>query len=832
MSDKANRCRNVEKEIVAFLYREYRVLKSQLAKSIGTCCPKMGDLDIFHHAQTMSIRILFLAFVEARGCSPEKNLTSVLTLAPLPDLQLSWSDINGLVGAIACSFAKDSGYLENLNNLKISKKICCSVWKIIEYFRRYDADASILGIIFEQSTNDFEELSTNHSDKKTTKRKKDGIFYTPPHITRHIVEQAVGGWLADRRKEIGFAELPQIPDTALDPKQSRKSLKAIEKKSLALHISAWEAYQKALSNIKVLDPACGSGAFLNEVFDYLYSEGQTINNELARLRATPSLFRWDTHILANNIYGVDINRESVEITKLSLWLKTANKNEKLTYLEDNIKCGNSLIDDPNIAGELAFDWQSEFPEIMESGGFDVVVGNPPYVFAREKITAIEKDYYSRHYQSAQYQVNTYLLFIEKSIDLIKKGYGRCSLIVPNAWLMVSSAERLRALLLEQTTICSITNLMGQPFESASVETIILETKKTVADKSHDIKVFFNDDDNNQFVFSHPKLQAEFAKNPGSELKIFAHGSDTDVLKKIKKDCLPLHELYEVKSGLMAYSAGKGRPRQSPEDVKNRIYDFKEKIDDKTHKYLDGKNVGRYWHRWEGAYLRYGDNLAYPSRFEFFSNPVIIVREITGKHPRSLSCTYSDGSETLLFNRSNIAIAARCPENDLRFLLGLINSSLMSYYYMRSTPKSVRKLFPKIILADLKKIPTKSVSAEIQQPVIKAVERMLKHKKELIELSDSFLNLIKLEFDVTKNSRDLKSWHTLEQRAFLTALEKNIKPHTITLAQKSEWLKHFETEKTKAQSLNLQIENLDAEINAMVYVLYGLTQDEIAIVEKG
>ena len=130
----------------------------------------------------------------------------------------------------------------------------------------------------------------------------------------------------------------------------------------------------------MLDPACGSGAFLNEVFDCLYREGQTINYELTRLSGGQAhLFKWDTHILKNNIFGVDINKESVELTKLGLWIKTANRNEKLTYLDDNIRCGNSLIDDPSVSGELAFKCEEEFNEIMKKGCFDVVVGNPPYL---------------------------------------------------------------------------------------------------------------------------------------------------------------------------------------------------------------------------------------------------------------------------------------------------------------------------------------------------------------------------------------------------------------------------------------------------------------------
>ena len=131
-----------------------------------------------------------------------------------------------------------------------------------------------------------------------------------------------------------------------------------------------------LTSIKVLGPACGSGAFLNQAFDFLYAEGQRVNKEIAKFKGMQfSLFGLDKDILKNNIFGVDLNAESVEITKLSLWLKTAKKTDPLTSLDDNIKCGNSLIDDKEIAGEKAFKWEVEFKEIMKNGGFDVVIGN-------------------------------------------------------------------------------------------------------------------------------------------------------------------------------------------------------------------------------------------------------------------------------------------------------------------------------------------------------------------------------------------------------------------------------------------------------------------------
>lgn len=178
----------------------------------------------------------------------------------------------------------------------------------------------------------------------------------------------------------------------------------------------------------MLDPACGSGAFLNEVFDFLFQEGQVINGMLEMLYGGQiNLFRWDTHILSRNIFGVDINRESVEITKLSLWLKTANRNEKLSYLDDNVRAGNSLIKDQDVAGELAFDWKIAFPNIMAAGGFDVVLGNPPYVDseAMTKVWSQERDYIAKHFRYTKGNWDLYVAFLELGCDLITPdGYQR------------------------------------------------------------------------------------------------------------------------------------------------------------------------------------------------------------------------------------------------------------------------------------------------------------------------------------------------------------------------------------------------------------------------
>lgn len=156
---------------------------------------------------------------------------------------------------------------------------------------------------------------------------------------------------------------------------------------------------KKLKEIKIIDPACGSGAFLNKAADLLLEIHEKLSDMIYANRKDNLDYLWDSidvrrEILINNIYGVDINNESVDITKLAMFLKVAKKGLKLPNLDKNIKCGNSLIDNSDIAGDKAFNWEEEFKEVFDEGGFDVVIGNPPYVRVQEiphnELTTMQK----------------------------------------------------------------------------------------------------------------------------------------------------------------------------------------------------------------------------------------------------------------------------------------------------------------------------------------------------------------------------------------------------------------------------------------------------------
>ena len=261
-----------------------------------------------------------------------------------------------------------------LDNIKIDDQLLYKhTLNLSNYDFESEVSVNILGHIFEHSLTEIEniqaQLEGTEIDKSKTKRKKDGVFYTPKYITKYIVDNTVDKLCEEKKTEIGIQEA--------DYEKERKGRK---KATLTALQNKLDTYREWLLQLTICDPACGSGAFLNQALEFLIAEHTYINELEAKLYNAPLILsRVENTILENNLFGVDINEESVEIAKLSLWLRTAQKGRKLTTLNDNIKCGNSLIDDPEVAGDKAFHWEKEFPEVFNRGGFDVVIGNPPYV---------------------------------------------------------------------------------------------------------------------------------------------------------------------------------------------------------------------------------------------------------------------------------------------------------------------------------------------------------------------------------------------------------------------------------------------------------------------
>src|SRR3989344_868662 len=423
-----------QEEITKKFYKEYRALRLRLIDEIRKNNPTCSFNTILEKAQKIVDRIVFATFCEDVGLLPENKLAEVVEYTEKGGLDIPiWEIMKRFFVAIDKGSEKmemPHGYNgelfkpdAELDSLIIGNDICREFVNIGRFDFREDLTVNILGHIFEQSITDIEELKTLHvpeeENKSRSKRKKDGIYYTPEYIVDFIVSSTLGKHVED------------LETTMLEKHDVKEGITGSNYTKRA--VAAYHEYLDAISKITVLDLACGSGAFLVKVFDYLRKEHERVAQILEELTGKKSMDTDDGMIktlLHRNIYGVDLNAESVEITKLSLWLKTAQKGKKLEELKESIKCGNSLIDAPEVAGEKAFVWKKEFGDILDSGGFDIVVGNPPWGANIDK----EAAWLGEHYpDSTKHAKDTYKLFMDKGLQLLKEN-GHFGYIIPSTFL--------------------------------------------------------------------------------------------------------------------------------------------------------------------------------------------------------------------------------------------------------------------------------------------------------------------------------------------------------------------------------------------------------------
>ncbi len=592
-------------------------------------------------------------------------------------------------------------------------------------------DADVLGNIYEQYL--------GHILKKTDKRaklaegkahrKEQGIYYTPTYVVDYIVKNTVGELAKDKKFD--------------------------------------------LKNIKILDPACGSGSFLMKAFDYLVTLDKKKNGEVDQtkldLTGASATYGRKVEILKDNIFGVDLDPKAVEIAQLNLLLKAAEKKHRLPTLQENIKVGNSLIDDSSIAGERALKWEEQFKGIIANGGFDVVIGNPPYIFARsQKFSDAEKKYYYQNYKLQKYQLNTYGLFVEKSYYLLKQG-GFFGFIIPNNWLTIETFSSFRDFILKNTSNIQIINFFDKVFEEANVDTCIVLFRKNKPNKIHLAEMYEKKLENvGEFKWN------EFEKNKNIiNIPLLKNRSGMNIITKIESSSIPLKNVADVSTGLKAYQIGKGIPKQTEEIKKSRKFHSKQQLSKDYLPYLEGRDVGRYILTWSGEYLKYGGFLAEPRKSVPFKGRRILVRQIPSKLPY---CINAISTEKEVLHDINSMVIFNFIEYTSQLILGCINSKLISYWFFNKFGKLQRKLFPQFKVKELKTFPI--------------------FKKRNVELETKLVDLIDKIIQSNKRLNELKDKQTDEK----ARLEK-------------------------------EIQKIDDEIDEEVYKLYGITSEEKKIIEE-
>lgn len=803
----------VQNEIEKKFYNEYKKIRIDIFENMKNNNPEISELVIIEKVQKLLDRFLFICFCEDKGLIPENSYSNLVKRGELlEDIFESFKSFCNWIntGNKSKNIPHFNGGLFKpdsvLDNLFVDDEVFRKLEKISDYDFDSDLNESILGHIFEQSVSDIEELkktSQNEEfDKKESKRKKDGIFYTPKYITKYIVESTMNAWIEDKKKELGEENLPELQEKDFKYDLYKKNYS----KNFRKHVEFWEKFREELRKIKIVDPACGSGAFLIEAFDFLLKYNQMIDDKIFNMTGTKNLFDDTTkEILENNIFGVDLNKESVEITKLSLWLRTADKDKTLATLENNIKCGNSLISDKNLS-EKGFDWKEEFPEVFKKGGFDIVIGNPPYVIIFDK--KLKKNL-EENYETFRRNNDLYSAFFNKGIEILKEN-GKLGFITPNSFISGDYFKNLRELLINYQIVEIINFGNKLIFEDANVYSAITILNKTFAKDDWIMKSGIEN------IIGKIKINTV-------DFKV-----KNQVQEKVEK--YPKFEDYFLVKdvGFNYWSVGRGKVRG--ESVGSRILYSGEKLNEKDIPYIKGSNFNKYSEISCSNYLKYNyteflnenDIFRYsPEILEI--KPKIVYRQTSSELVGTLDekGLYSDKTVHCIVNKENINF-------NLKYVLVIFNSKLLNYLYKQDTLESGRA-FAQVKTVNVKKLPIKNISLEEQKPFIEKADTMLELNKELQNKIKKFKNRLSSNLDLKEFSKKMESFYELNFKEFLKELGKQkIK---LSLSQQDEWEEYFEDYKNSILEIKQKISQTDKEIDLMIYKLYELTEEEIKIIEE-
>jgi len=821
-----------EEKITKELYKDYASFRNEVFESIQKENPEYDKLTLFKKTQKLLDRFLFIFFAEDRLLLPPNSIRSIVN---------QWTDLRdkydeyftlydrfqkyfgymntGHKGQQHAIFAYNGGLFapdEVLDNIKIDDDL---LFKHTVNLSNYDFESevsvNILGHIFEHSLNDIDEIQSEikgiTTSQSKSKRKKDGVFYTPKYITKYIVDNTVGKLCEEKKTELDIQEA-----------EYEKERKGRQKGTLKKLAQKLEDYRKWLLQITICDPACGSGAFLNQALEFLIIEHRYIDELQAKLFGDAMvLSEVENAILENNIYGVDINDESIDIAKLSLWLRTAQKGRKLTSLNDNIKCGNSLIDNKEIAGDKAFNWKEEFPEVFSKGGFDVIIGNPPYVSNKDMHRhgmQNQINHWNEKFESAKSgNYDIFIPFIEQGMRLVKENQS-LSFIIPNKFLSAKYSKSLLNLISNDYTFDEVIDYSNiNVFADASVYPIII-TISNIKQKEKE-KTSVNRIIVEQGAFEEFGIHRKWDYINLKYLDSIDKESDS-IISKIEKSKKTLNNELSFEPGINGFQFT--NYAQCVTDGKVNEDSKRLTVTGSIDPHIFTNNITRYKKKdYVKPYITYNSEIISEGKWALFSRPKVMVAGMTKIIEASLD---TEGNYA-----PAVSVYSICGEIENLYQVQLIiNSKLINWFFRyKFSDKHMAGGYISVNNLLLQKIPLKKISDNTKTKIL--VENANSFRVELETVANNFTSLLKSKFEIEKVSRKLQKWYQYEFKDILKELKKQ--KITISLNEEAEWMQYFKEQKEKTAELESKILQTDNEMDLIVYELYGLTGDEIKTVEK-
>jgi len=665
---------------VAFL-REIESWREMLAKNIALRNQGVGARDLNRAVQRIIDRIVFLRICEARGIEDEGLLRdAAVGKGACGRLVALFERADDRYNSGLFHFKREKGRgVDSLDTVtpcltiddKVIRDIVMGLYYPTSPYEFAVLPADILGQVYEQFLGKVIRLTVGHQAKVEDKpevRKAGGVYYTPSYVVEHIVKRTLDAQLA-----------------GMTPKRADR--------------------------LKILDPACGSGSFLIVAYQHLlnwytqqYEADGPSKHKGKLFRDRDGAWRLTTaerkRVLLNNIYGVDIDPQAVEVTKLSLALKVLEGETRETLgktmsmfteralpdMDSNIKCGNSIVGsdfyDTQARLFLAeeerervnvFDWDAAFPEAAAAGGFDVVLGNPPYVY-RNATEGELREYFLRHYRSTEGNFELYKFFLEKAVALCKERTGRVGMIVSATFLVQATFERLRTLILSESTLHSLAPLGPGVFAGATVDTAIIILTRGKASESHQVEVVAPlRPEELETTGESMVLQQRFMRNPKQVIDYRLSDDGAALVERLLAEFPTLETAFEIGVGI---NTGFIRDELVAESH----------LDDRYHPMVPGSGVARYgsvttngWIMYDREYVRArGSRGRTLPEERFFNQPkILVVRTRNLSLPRRIVATL-DESEAYNLNRLTNIISR--DGSNLLGLLGLLNSQLYQWLF--------------------------------------------------------------------------------------------------------------------------------------------------------